>query len=571
MPQISLPFSEANKADRHDEDFFQCSLYRMLPKSAQVASQRCPHLLEYLHMVPIDEVGIPQYYTRLSRKLQEINHPHVIYPVTDNVFAHIYPDYHDGRDIYISVEPVLFQNLEPLMLELEKRLLDMADSLSAMNTDEEKKKAFFSCIERSFTTRPEPRGLLRLLGRRDRRIRVTPRQLEGLRYLVVRDKIGLGILEPLVHDPYVEDISCSGVGTIFIEHKVFRSLKTTISFSSYEELDEFVLRLSERIKKPVTFRNPIVDATLPDGSRINIVYGRDVSKRGSNFSIRKFSEVPMSVMELIDLGTMDYRMAAYLSIVIAEGMNVFVAGETASGKTTTLNALTTFIHPNAKIVSIEDTPELQVPHKNWIREVVQTTKAESETGVTMFDLLKAALRQRPNQILVGEIRGPEGNIAFQAMQTGHSVMATFHAASVEKLIQRLTGSPINVPKTYVDNLNVVIIQSAVKLPSGRIGRRVLSINEIVGFDPQTQSFSFVEVFRWNPVNDTFEFTGDMNSYLLEQKIAVRLGIPSHKKRRIYLELQRRAEILERLHKEQGVTGFYELLQVLAKAQREGLF
>ena len=203
--------------------------------------------------------------------------------------------------------------------------------------------------------------------------------------------------------------------------------------------------------------------------------------------------------------------------------------------------------------------------------MVQTTKAESETGVTMFDLLKAALRQRPNEILVGEIRGPEGNIAFQAMQTGHSVMATFHAASVEKLIQRLTGSPISVPRTYVDNLNVVIIQSAVKLPSGRIGRRVLSINEIVGFDPQTQSFSFVEVFRWNPVNDAFEFTGDMNSYLLEQKIAVRLGIPSHKKRRIYLELDRRAEILERLHKEQGVTGFYELLQVLAKAQREGLF
>jgi len=242
MPQISLPFSEANKADRHDKDFFQCSLYRMLSKSAQEASRRCPHLLEYLHMVPVDEVGIPQYYARLSRKLQEINHPHVVYPVTDSVFAHIYPDHHDGRDIYISVEPVLTENLEPLMLELEKRLLDMGDSLSAMNTDEEKKKAFFSCIERSFTTRSEQRGFFALLGRQDGKVRVTHRQMEGLRYLIVRDKIGLGILEPLVHDPYVEDISCSGVGTIFIEHKVFRSLKTTISFSSYEELDEFVLR-----------------------------------------------------------------------------------------------------------------------------------------------------------------------------------------------------------------------------------------------------------------------------------------------------------------------------------------
>jgi len=179
MPQISLPFSEANKADRHDKDFFQCSLYRMLPKSAQAASQRCPHLLEYLHMVPVDKVGIPHYHTRLARKLQEVNHPHVIYPVTGNVFAHVYPDYHDGRDIYISVEPVLTENLEPLMLELEKRLLDMGDNLSAMNTDEEKKKAFFSCIERSFTTRSERRGVFALLGRQDGKVRVTHRQMEG--------------------------------------------------------------------------------------------------------------------------------------------------------------------------------------------------------------------------------------------------------------------------------------------------------------------------------------------------------------------------------------------------------
>jgi len=567
MPQVSLPFSQENKIDKHEEGFFQCTLFRMLPKPVQEVSQRYPHLLEYLHMVPVAEVGIPQYYSRLTRRLQDIPYPNLIYPVTDGIFAHIYPDFHDTRHTYISIEPVLAEKLDSLMWELEKRLLDMGDRLNGMNTDEEKKEAFLKCIDENFTTESTPKGLFH----NNKKIKVTPPQLEALKYLIVRDKIGLGILEPMVHDPYVEDISCSGLGTIFIEHKIFRSLKTTISFASMEELDEFVLRLSERIKKPVSFRNPVVDATLPDGSRINIVYGRDISRRGSNFSIRKFSEVPMSVMELIELGTLDYKMAAYLSIVIGEGMNVFVAGETASGKTTTLNALTTFIHPNAKIVSIEDTPELQVPHKNWIREVVQTTKEQSETGVTMFDLLKAALRQRPNEILVGEIRGPEGNIAFQAMQTGHSVMATFHAGSVEKLIQRLTANPISVPKAYIDNLNVIIIQSAVRLPSGKIGRRVLSISEVIGYDPLNQSFSFVEVFRWDPVTDTFEFTGDLNSYILEQKIAIKWGIPSHKKKRIYSELERRAQILERLHKEQGVSGFYELLQVLAKAQREGLF
>jgi flagellar protein FlaI len=237
-----------------------------------------------------------------------------------------------------------------------------------------------------------------------------------------------------------------------------------------------------------------------------------------------------------------------------------------------LNALTTFIHPLAKVITIEDTPELQVPHKNWVREVVQSTKAEDESGaVTMFDLLKAALRQRPDEILVGEIRGPEGNVAFQAMQTGHSVMATFHAATVEKLIQRLTGSPILVPKTYVDNLNVVILTSSVKLPTGKTGRRITGINEIVGYDPVFDSFTFTEAFHWDESTDKYEFTGYMTSHLLESKIAPKLGIPSHKKRRIYAEVDRRAAILEKLHKEQGIRGFYEVLEVLAKAQQEGLF
>ena len=362
------------------------------------------------------------------------------------------------------------------------------------------------------------------------------------------------------------------MGNIFVEHKIFKSLKSTITFSTFDELDEFVLWLSERVKKPVNYKRPIADCTLPDGSRINIVYGRDISKRGSNFSIRKFTEVPLSIFEILDFGTINYQMLAYLSLAIGNGMNVFVSGETASGKTTLLNAVTTFIPPLAKVLTIEDTAELQVPHKNWIREVVQTTKSEDTSGaVTMFDLLKAALRQRPNEIMVGEIRGSEGNIAFQAMQTGHSVMATFHAASVEKLIQRLTGDPILVPKNYVDNLNVVILTSQVKLPNGKTGRRVTGIAEIVGYDAALQSFSFVESFKWNQETDVFEFTGFMTSYILEYKIAPKLGIPSHRKQEVYAELDRRTSILEKLHKERKVSGFYEVLEVLSEAQKEGLF
>jgi flagellar protein FlaI len=377
------------------------------------------------------------------------------------------------------------------------------------------------------------------------------------------------VLEPLIRDPNIEDISCSGLGNLFIEHKIFGALNASIRFDEMEDLDNFVVRLSEKIKKPVTFKNPISDATLPDGSRINIVYGGDVSTRGSNFTIRKFTAVPLSILDIIDSGGISFEMASYLSLMVQEGMNFFVSGETASGKTTLLNALTCFYEPAAKIVSIEDTPELQVPHPNWTREVVRGSMSAEDSSVTMFTLLKAALRQRPNAIIVGEIRGEEGAIAFQAMQTGHAVAATFHASSVEKLIQRLTGNPINVPKTYVDNLNVVCIASAVRLPNGKPGRRILSINELIGYDSSSDSFSFIETYRWNSHNDTFEATGTMNSYLLENKIAPRRGIDPQNKRLIYDEVDKRAKLFERLLKA-GKTNFFDLYKAFSQARRQGV-
>ena len=312
-----------------------------------------------------------------------------------------------------------------------------------------------------------------------------------------------------------------------------------------------------------------MDSTLPDGSRINIVYGDDVSKRGSNFTIRKFQATPFSILDLVNSGTLSFEMVSYLSLMLGAGMNTFVSGETASGKTTMLNAISTFIPPASKIVSIEDTPELQVPHPNWTREVVRNT-VDGSSSVTMFDLLRAALRQRPNEIIIGEIRGEEGAIAFQAMQTGHSCMATFHASSVERLIHRMTGHPIIVPKTYVDNLNLVIIMSAVRLPDGSTGRRVLSINEVIEYDTETDSFGFIEVFRWDPATDTFEYPGYMNTNLLEHVVAERRGMPPREHRQIYQILEERAAILRNLS-EQEITNFYELHNVITQANREGLF
>jgi len=568
MPTMLLPFELKKKMNGEDA----CSILDLLSKQAKEAFQKSPHVTDYIQRLPIENYGIPKYYAVLDKSLAADKSPNFIYPGKGEVFIHIIGDQSDGRNVYIPIEPTSLLNIGPLMAEIEKRLLEMAEELGSfsMKTFADQSIAFGKCIDRiagMHSQNAKPPGLF---AKKVKPLVLSPRQIRAIKYLIIRDKLGLGALDPLVNDQYVEDISCSGTGVVFIEHKIFSSLKSSINFPTNEDLDEFVMRLAERVKRPVSVNSPIVDATLPDGSRINIVYGTDVSKRGSNFTIRKFSEIPSSVTQLIDWGTLDYKMAAYLAIMLGEGMNCFVCGETASGKTTTLNAITTFIHPNAKIVSIEDTPELQVPHKNWIREVVSQTKEGDNSGVTMFDLLKAALRQRPNEIIIGEIRGAEGAIAFQAMQTGHSVMATFHAASVERLIQRLTGNPINVPKAYMDNLNVVIIQSAVKLPTGKMARRMVSISEIVGYDPIAQSFSFIEIFQWDSSTDTFLFTGDGNSYLLEYKIAPKLGIPLHKKRRIYSELDRKAKILERLNT-QGVKNFYELLNVLAKAQRDGLF
>jgi flagellar protein FlaI len=536
-------------------------------KSAELreAIAGAPHLRMYMEAFE-SELGEPEWTEKPQRKSAGSGPKNLIYPVGSNCFVHVINDEEDARDTYNAIDPAMAEDLGPLLKEFERALLDYVDELERAETDEDKKEVLLSAVDKEIRISNTPAKIER--GKPVELV-ATPDQFEAMKFLVIRDKLGLGVLEALIRDPYIEDISCSGLGAIFIEHKVYGALKSNIIFTEMEELDNFVLRLSERIKKPVTFRNPISDATLPDGSRINIVYGGDISTRGSNFTIRKFTAVPLSILDIIDSGGVSYEMAAYLSLCVQEGMNFFVSGETASGKTTLLNALTCFYEPAAKIVSIEDTPELQVPHPNWTREVVRGSMSDVNAGVGMFALLKAALRQRPNAIIVGEIRGEEGAIAFQAMQTGHACAATFHASSVEKLIQRLTGTPISVPKTYVDNLNVVCIASAVRLPNGKPGRRILSINELIGYDAAADAFSFMEVYHWNSHNDTFEATGTMNSYLMEHHVAPRRGYPPGDKRGIYGEIDKRARLFERLLKA-GRTNFFDLYKAWGQAQRQGI-
>ncbi|MEW5718480.1 MAG: type II/IV secretion system ATPase subunit [Chloroflexota bacterium] len=559
MATFRLPFANDQAPGKIGAEARAKIRARLAPKLQDACSEN-EMLFDYVCRLPLDEIGVPDFYPKITRDQQYLERRNLIYPIEGGLFVHIYPNDKAERDIYVPIEPHLTVDLSEVIPHVETKLLDFVEKIGAQETDNGKREELLKAIDASASTNGA-----------SNKIHVSMREMEALKYILARDKVGFGPLAPMLLDRHIEDISCSGVGPIFIEHKIFKSIEAAITFVTEDELDQFVIWLGEWIKRPVTVRNPIVDATLPDGSRINIVYGTDVSKRGSNFTIRKFAETPTSIMELIDFGTLDYMMASYLSFVLEEGLNVFVVGATASGKTTTMNAITTFIRPDKKIVSIEDTPELQVPHKNWIRETTRgSSKENTGSEVGMFDLLKAALRQRPDRIIVGEIRGEEGAIAFQAMQTGHGVMSTFHAASVERLVQRLSGSPINIPKTYIDNLDCVLIQQAVKVPGKGMARRVTSINEIVGYDPSSESFSFVESFRWNPATDTFDFPGFMNSFILEEKISPRRGIPPFKRKVIYTELKRRAKIFQRLHQERKLKDFYEVFAVLAEAQRQKL-
>jgi len=615
MPRLQIqgkiPFQEAVSHDTEEciLNPESCALFRMLPANAKEYARNYPHLLEYLHIFPVDEFGIPLFFSELKRDLKGIKDPNLIYAAKPPIFIHIFFDPNDVRNFYIPIEPSFLHNVSRLLPAIEYRLVDLLDALDEDPVTPEERTAvlkrllrqvmyvkklgepidpsllkiegptgfgdkFKSFLTTDLTAKKEP-GEDRIFADvphlADGRIIVNPQEFEAIEYQMIRDKVDVGILFPFISDNFIEDITCDGLGPIFIEHKIFKGLKSVVGFDQEAALDDFCIKLAEKSRRPITYRNPIVDATLPDGSRINIVYSTEISRQGSNFTIRKAMDDVISITKLVEFGTCSYALSAYLWLCVENGMSLFMSGETASGKTTSMNALTTFISPESKIVSIEDTPELIIPHRNWTREVSKGKgKGEGEGGdVTMFDLLRAALRQRPNMILVGEIRGVEGSVAFGAMQTGHPVMSTFHAATVEKLIQRLTGDPILIPKTFIDNLNLVVIQSAVRRPDGSMARRILNVSELVGYDSQSGGFSFVEVFSWDPVTDIHEFTGRGSSFLLENKIATMLGIPEHKKAQMYMEVDKRAKILERLHKA-GYTDFIELFLMLTKLKKQGL-
>ncbi|MEM2003455.1 MAG: ATPase, T2SS/T4P/T4SS family [Nitrososphaerota archaeon] len=377
-----------------------------------------PHLAIYLDEIVDNGAPQPDYFVQLSRELRYLERINIIYPIGDPYFIHIYTDELEGKNIYRVIQPEVPKDawscLQVVEETLAARLMDIEPPRNKEELSELLKNILEEVIIPDESLDRKEHVVIKRRGLAWS-VRMNPLLAEAVKHAVLIEKAAMGIIEPLIRDPYIEDVSCPGVGPIFVEHKIFGSCRTTIEFRDEDELNQFVYKLSIKAGRPVSIRTPISDAMLPDGSRINIVYGSDISRRGSNFTIRKFSDIPISITQLIRWNTISAKAAAYLWLLLENNLNVWFVGETASGKTTLLRAAAVFVRPDAKIVSIEDVPEIVVPHDNWVCEVTRRGQREGE-GVELFDLLKAALRQRPNYILVGEIRGAEAAIAFQAMQ-----------------------------------------------------------------------------------------------------------------------------------------------------------
>jgi len=519
-----------------------------------------PHLKKYLDDIQ-KKMDRPTFYSKVPRDLKEEENPNIIYPTKGVVFIHIRSTEGGEFKEYTSIEPVLNENEEKKRDIILDRLYERASFREKVKTDEEIKnsvKKFFEEIiildEKAGAIPGKSKG---------GKIRLTSVEKMNIEYDILKNIIGGGPLECFMRDPYIEDIHIITGECVHLIHKVFDMVKTNIHIDK-KWASRFSQEFAEKIGSPVSEGQPIADGTLPDGSRVNIIHSKDVSLKGPTMTVRKFSETPISITQLINWGTFDAAVGAYLWLCLNYGRSIFVCGETASGKTTTANAMFVFIPPEKKIYSVENTPEVQVPHEVW-QQLLTKQSGPKEGHIDEGMLLAAGLRSRPDYIIPGETRGVEGRVVFQAMQTGHPVVTTFHAGSVTKVIQRFTGHPINIPKTFMDNLDVVLIQMAVERKGKRL-RRVLSIDEIEGYNKEVDGIMSRKAFEWNPVDDTHIFKANRNSYILEQRIAKNAGYADAME--IYDEFDRRKHILERMVEEK-IFDYYEVVQFIWTFYREG--
>ncbi len=463
-------------------------------------------------------------------EIKDPNIEEIDYYVVNEPYSYARILYNEDRSEYI------YEGIEPQLTKREKQIMDyLKETLTltlGYDWEEMSEKDRKEYLEENLKALIKSRGL-----------KMNPITEDKMIYYILRDFVGYGPIDILLQDINIEDTSCDGVNIpIFIFHKKYESIKTSKLFEDEDELNSFVILLGQRCGKQVSVAQPILDGTSIEGHRVQATYSKEVTTRGASFTIRRFKEKPFTPVDLLDFHSASPEMVAYLWIAVEHGESMIIAGGTASGKTATLNALMLFIPPTAKIVSIEDTREINLPHENWIPGVTRTGAGEigidgkAAGGVDMYDLVRAALRQRPNYIMVGEVRGKETYTMFQAMATGHTTYATMHADSVKSMVHRLENPPINCPRILLSALNNVIIQKHARVGSSVV-RRIMEMVEIVGFEPETNELITNTVFEWDQATDSFLYKG--HSFLYD-KIQEMKGLTSDEMRE---EVERRIGIV----------------------------
>jgi flagellar protein FlaI len=534
----------------------------------QIAAQR-PHLRDHLKKFKQITGEFPLLIDEPSGEY-ETGRPNVLYPIGGPIYCHIYGDL--GQDMkYYAIEPSLSGEEQTLFGKIRDELLNRSVSKDVPEEESEYDDRIEELLRETTTVERDRSGLrywidrlLDFLGLSD--YRVSEQTYENIRYRLNRDIVGLGPLEPVMRDPANEDVHVIGPHQCFVDHGTYGMIETTVDFGTPEQFDSWIRSMGERIGDPVSDSNPIVDSTLPDGSRLNVIYSDDVSVQGPSLTIRQGDETPLSINQITKWGTLSPKLTAYLWLCLENEQTVFVVGETASGKTTTLNSIMSFIPRDSKIYTAEDTAEVLPPHDTWQQLLTREGGGEEDSDVDMFDLVSAALRSRPDYIIVGEVRGEEGRMAFQAAQTGHPVMLTFHASDIVSMIQRFTGEPINVPETFMDVADVALFQNRVK-QGDDVLRRVTSVQEIEGYSKEMDGVVTRQVFSWDPVEDEINFQGMNNSYVLEEQIATLLGYADT--REIYDDLDFRARLVERMI-EENILGYHEVNESIESFQRDGV-
>ncbi len=512
----------------------------------------------YRKLTESEEEPLPGFRLEKSTRIVElpaiddIKKFSVIYPLIEPFsYANIKWDEEEKTLLYNVIEPVLTVEERKILEKVSEGVIQLVEvELTAMKETSQAIQYLQIQVNK----------VLKDFG-----MQLTRNRYLKIMYFIYRNFIGFNEIDGVIQDPNIEDISCDGVSTpIFIIHRKYGSIRTNIFFDNMDRLRDFVIKLAERCGRYVSYAEPILDGTLPDGSRVSATIAGDVATRGPTFTIRKFGEKPLSPIDQIILNTANAELLAYFWYLVEYGANILFVGATATCKTTFLNSVCMFIPPERKVVSIEDTREIKIPHEHWVSGLARTGFGiPSPTGekygeVTMFDLLRESFRQNPDYVIVGETRGKEAYVMFQGMASGHTSFSTFHANSVEAVVKRLTSPPIDLSPTLIESLNVIAIMAHSKETNMR---RLKEVVEIVSVDPRTEEVKTNLVFIWDPVTDTFSKVND--SLIIPKLVGSRGGNMED----VIKNLERKKAVLEWLVSK-GVNDYLEVVQYVNMFYKE---